>query len=115
MNLGKIIFFALIGAYFFGITIAVLGWGVKTLAELLTLKAPRVRNAFYAISDTTGNNNQDALIALVVYLPIWLPSAVFVYCGSGVNASTDEKIGNILGILGVMAIFLKKVAYSQKR
>lgn len=114
MNLGKVVFFALIGAYVFGITVAVLGWGVKGLAELLTIKAPRVRNAFYAITETTGNSNQDALIALVVYLPIWLPSAILVYWGVHVNPSVDEIVGSILGILAMMAWYIHKSFYSQK-
>lgn len=114
MSLAKIIFFALFGAFAFVFTIGFLGWAVATTSRLLTVKAPKIREAFYAISEPTGNDNQDALIALVVYLPIWLPSAIIAYWGVHNNPSTDEKIGSILGMLAVMAAFLNKVIYNKK-
>ncbi len=114
MSLAKVIFFALFGAFAFVFTVGFLGWAVATVSRLLTSRAPRIRRAFFAITEPTGNHNQDALIALVVYLPIWLPSAFIAYWGVNVDPSTDEKIGSILGIFAVMAMFLKKVVYSQK-
>ena len=114
MSLAKVIFFALFGAFAFGITVGFIGWTVMTIARLLTVKAPRVRKAFFELTETTGNKNQDALIALVVFLPIWLPSAIIAYRGVHVNPSLDEKVGSILGIVAVMAMFLNKVIYNQK-
>jgi hypothetical protein len=87
---------------------------VPNLARLLTVKAPRVRSAFHALTETTGNKNQDGLIAIVVTLPIWLPAAVFAYWGVHVDPSTDEKVGSILGITAMMAMLLNKVIYNQK-
>ncbi len=85
-----------------------------TIARLITVKAQRVRKAFFQLTETTGNNNQDAVIGLVVFLPIWLPSALFVYWGVHVNPSVDEIVGSILGILAMMAWYIHKIFYSQK-
>lgn len=114
MSLAKVIFFALFGALAFGVTIGFFGWTVMAIARLLTAKVPRVRKAFLELTETTGNKNQDALIALVVFLPIWLPSAIIAYRGVHVNPSLDEKVGSILGIVAVMVLFLNQVIYSQK-
>jgi hypothetical protein len=65
MSLGKVILFAMFSAFAFGIAIGFFARAVPNQARVLTVKAPRVRSAFDALTATTGNKNQDTLIAIV--------------------------------------------------
>lgn len=114
MNLAKVIFFALFGGFAFVITMGFFGWIIKTSAFLLTVKAPGVRKRFAELIEPTGINHIDAVINLVVFLPIWLPSAMFAYWGVHVNPSFDEKVGSILGMLAMMVWIVHGSFYSKK-
>ena len=114
MSLRQILISGLLGSFGFIFISYFFGKAVVFIAGVLTTKAPRVRQGFDDLTKRTGNENQDALIALVVTLPIWLPSALITYSVMYVNPSSDEKIGMVLGIFACMAWILCTSVYRQK-